>query len=147
MVLSGKKKIADIKDINDGRNWCKKKFATNNFPGCTNRYKYYQDCNGYFTCPNSDCVAKKLFSKVPTKLAKACDKPRASFIKCYSCDTVMQYNYCKDETIRNNDGQSPTCRRYLDFDYCHEKLTVKGSSQILSGCIYRKFSPNNQRNY
>ena len=36
MVLSGKKKIADIRDINDGRNWCKKKFATNNFPGCTN---------------------------------------------------------------------------------------------------------------
>ena len=116
-------KVSCMEEINDGRNWTKKKLAIKKFDGCDERKRWYQDCNGYFECENTSCSARKLFSKPTQSLVK--DKNKSVVNKCRACDQKMTYFQCKDYTIKDRKGQSPHARRYLDIDYCHSKITIK----------------------
>ena len=124
--LQEKKKLTEIQEISDGYHWSKKKVAKIKFHGCTDRKRYYQDCNGFFECPNQDCSARKLFSKPSQNYVKNVDTILdKKEVRCSSCNHEMVYVQCQDETIRDKYKQNPRSRRYLDFDFCHEVLWVK----------------------
>ena len=117
-------KISDVEDMNDGRNWSKKKMAVKSFEGCTDHKRYYQDCNGLFECSNLNCSARKLFA-TPTQTYAGAKSDGKVENRCSSCDQVMSYIQCLDETLHDKNGCSPKSRRYLDFDFCHKRILVK----------------------
>ena len=125
MELGEKKKVTEIQELDDGRNWGKKKLAIKSFDGCNDHKRFYQDCNGFFECPNETCSARKLFSKPSQTFRKVNKLDTKVPIKCSSCDSDMMYVECLDKTIKDKNGNSPKARRYLDFDLCHGKLIVK----------------------
>ena len=120
-------KCSLIKEIEDGRNWSKKKIAIKAFEGCLDRKRWYQDCNGYLECKNDLCSARRLFSRPTQSIVK--DKRHNTEdekeYKCSSCDEKMKYFQCIDYTIKDKLGRSPQARRYLDFDWCHLNLSIK----------------------
>ena len=101
------------------------KVAVNSFAGCTERRRFYQDCNDYLECQNEDCSAKKLFDKPPKKKVKQNLGKEVPIVKCGSCGGEMTYITCIDSTNADKNGRYPRSRRYLDFDYCHSRLLVK----------------------
>ena len=126
MEIDDHRKSADISDLDDGRDWSKKKVSVKSFDGCSNRRQYYQDCNGYKVCPNKKCTARKLFGKPSRIYVKKVDKITQSVkFNCSSCDSSMEHKVCLDLTMRDKNDFSPKARRYLDFDYCHGTLSVK----------------------
>ena len=54
----------------------------------------------------------------------------------------MQSVQCTDKSLQDENGNSPPCRRILDFDYCHDKLTVKYAGEH-SCSIGLKIKPMN----
>ena len=126
LSLDKQKKLRELKEIDDGRSWSKKKTAVKTFEGCTDHRRYYQDCIGHFVCPNEACTAKQLFSKPSQNFVKNMDKLGSKQVyTCSSCDFEMMYKECLDYSVMDKYGKSPKSRRYLDFDYCHGKLLVK----------------------
>ena len=116
-------KISDIPEINDGRDWRKKKIAIKSFEGCSDHRRFYQDCNGHRICPNIDCTAKQLFGQ-PSRLCVKKDS-KSLILVCSSCNAEMIHMVCKDTSIEDPNGNHPVARRYLDFDMCHNTLTVR----------------------
>ena len=89
--LSLDKQKKKFEEIDDGRIWSKKKMAVKSFQGCCDRRRYYQDCNGYFVCPNENCTAKQLFAKPSQNFVKKWDKVGLKQVhKCSSCDQEMK---------------------------------------------------------
>ena len=124
--LDERKRMAEIQEIHDGRDWCKKKVAVKSFDGCTDHLRYYQDCNGYRICPNENCSARKLFNKPSRNFIKKADKSnRVVKLCCSSCDAEMKHQTCLDITVQDKSGIHPKARRYLDFDQCHNTLIMK----------------------
>ena len=139
-------KSSSMEEIDDGRNWSKKKIAIKYFEGCTDRKRWYQDCNGHFECVNESCSALRLFSKPFKLFVKDYKKFRdtENEKKCSSCNQTMTYFQCIDHSIQDKNGRSPQARRYLDFDWCHSILTVKyvGSHTCV---VARKLAPMDEQ--
>ena len=124
--LASKQKITEIPGIQDGRPWRKKVIVKKSFENCEDHTRFYQDCDGYFTCPSESCSARELFGCASQNYTKSADKVGIKTIrKCTSCEAEMEHIKCVDKSIQDRSGESPPCRRILDFDYCHDKLTVK----------------------
>ena len=124
--LASKQKITEIEEIQDGRPWRKKVIVKKTFENCQDHTRFYQDCEGYFRCPSESCSAKELFGCASQNYTRSADKVGNKTIrKCTSCETEMEHVKCVDKSIQDSRGESPPCRRILDFDYCHDKLTVK----------------------
>ena len=124
--LEEQKKMADLEEINDGRNWTKKKIAVKEFEGCFNHSRFYQNCDGYLICPNLECSARKLFSKPSLNYVKTSEKASCTVKnRCSACTQEMEHMECIDTSVKDKHGQNPNSRRYLDFNFCHSTLLVK----------------------
>ena len=125
-LINQSEKVTLIEEIKDGRPWKKKSLVKDNFPECDNHRRYYQDCGGSYRCPEGNCSAKELFGSASQNFKKANDNLRKKKLRlCTSCDAVMELVQCCDLSLKDENGNSPPCRRILDFDYCHDKLTVR----------------------
>ena len=69
--------------------------------------------------------------------------------RCSSCSTTMVSNECVDVTFQDEQGESPPCRRFLDFDYCHQQVVLKyaGTHSCLVGPKIKPMDVNVVRTY
>ena len=86
-------------------------------------HRFYQDCAGFWRCPNDKCSARELFGTASHSFTKT-SVDEGSEKVCTSCSSQMELIECVDKTISDDNGCHPPCRRFLDIDMCHARLHV-----------------------